>query len=143
MSCENELTLKVKSFMSKEKVKQSLSNLENALSRLREALEVDTPNSLIIDGTIQRFEFCLELYWKTLKRMLALEGIQTDTPKNTLKEAYQLGWLHDETAWLQMLRDRNQTSHAYDEEMAQRIYNDIKQYFGEMEQVFSELKQRG
>jgi len=37
-----------------------------------------------IDGTIQRFEFVIELYWKTLKRLLALEGINTYTPRESL-----------------------------------------------------------
>lgn len=128
--------------MSKEKVEQSFSNLENAISRLEEALAVKEPDSLVIDGTIQRFEFMLELFWKSIKRLLAVEGVQVDTPKNALKEAYQLGWLHDETAWLQMMRDRNLTSHVYDEEMAERIYEDIKKYFGEMKTVFIELRKK-
>lgn len=70
------------------------------------------------------------------------EGIQVDTPKGTLKEAFQLGWLHDETAWLQMLDDRNQTSNVYDEKVAKRIYLDIKTYFPEMQQAFTEIKSR-
>ena len=64
-----------------------MTNLENALSRLGEALQIENPDQLYVDGTIQRFEFTLELYWKTLKRLLATEGIETDTPKTTLKEA--------------------------------------------------------
>lgn len=72
--------------MSDGKITQSLVNLENALSRLREALQEPHHNALIIDGTIQRFEFVLELYWKTLKRLLANEGIEANTPKETLKK---------------------------------------------------------
>jgi nucleotidyltransferase substrate binding protein (TIGR01987 family) len=125
--------------MSAIKNQQSLTNLGKALSRLNEALQIQNPDQLYIDGTIQRFEFALELYWKTLKRLLATEGIETDTPKATLKEAYQIGWLHDETAWLKMLEDRNLTSHVYDETIANRIFQDIKKYFPEMQLVFQEL----
>lgn len=128
--------------MSEIKIQQSLKNLENALSRLKEGLEINNPDQLYIDGIIQRFEFTLELFWKTLKRLLALEGINSDTPKNTLKEAYQIGWLHDEVAWLQMLNDRNLTSHVYDEDTAKRIYIDIKKYYPEMNRVFQEIKIR-
>lgn len=117
-----------------------MTNLEKALSRLNDALQIPNPDQLYIDGTIQRFEFTLELFWKTLKRLLAVEGIETDTPKATLKEAFQIGWLHDESAWLQMLQDRNLTSYVYDETIA--IFQDIKKYFPEMQQVFKELKQR-
>jgi nucleotidyltransferase substrate binding protein (TIGR01987 family) len=112
------------------------------LTRLGEALQIQNPNPLYIDDTIQRFEVTLELFWKTLKRLLAQEGIETNTPKNTLKESFKIGWLHDETAWLQMLEDCNQTSHVDDEEMAKRIYHDIQKYFSEMQKVFLDLKKR-
>ncbi len=124
------------------KVKQSLSNLEAALHRLEEALQAPEKNSLAIDGTIQRFEFTLELYWKTLKRILEFEGIQTHTPRETLQQAYQANWLAEETLWLQMLRDRNQTSHIYNEATARQIYDRIKTYFPEMKQTFHFLKQQ-
>lgn len=125
-----------------EKPSQSLTNLGAALERLAEALQEPTENKLAIDGTIQRFEFVIELYWKTLKRLLAWEGIQTQTPREALQQAYQAGWLADETAWLQMLRDRNQTSHLYNEAMAREIYEHVKQYFPEMERTYQFLQQQ-
>jgi len=70
-----------------EKPNQSLINLGAALERLAEALQEPTENKLAIDGTIQRFEFVIELYWKTLKRLLAWEGIQTQTPREALQRA--------------------------------------------------------
>ena len=48
--------------MSKRKALQSLENLEKAIGRLEEALNEDDENSLYIDGTIQRFEFTIDLY---------------------------------------------------------------------------------
>jgi nucleotidyltransferase substrate binding protein (TIGR01987 family) len=128
--------------MSSPKSKQSLLNLGSALERLREALQEPETNSLSIDGTIQRFEFAIELYWKTLKRLLAEEGIETKTPRESLQQAYQANWLKDETAWLQMLKDRNATSHIYDQATAKRIYRRIKKYFPEMEQTYNFLLQR-
>lgn len=47
-----------------------------------------------------------------LKRLLLSEGIEAKTARETLKEAFQVGWLQNEYAWLQMLKDRNETSHA-------------------------------
>jgi len=109
--------------MSEAKIRQSLHNLEKALTRLKEALAEPIDNEIVIDGTIQRFKFCIELFWKTLKRLLSFEGIETKTPRETLKQAYQIGWSNDETAWLEMLKDRNLTSHIYNEVMAGDIYN--------------------
>lgn len=128
--------------MNDPKSAQSLKNLGNALKRLKEALQEPEDNSLFVDGTIQRFEFAIELYWKTFKRLLNQEGIQTNTPRESLQKAYQIRWIKDETAWLQMLKDRNETSHVYDEEMAKRIYLRIKQYFPQMESTYALLLKR-
>ncbi|MCG7337435.1 nucleotidyltransferase substrate binding protein [Sporosarcina sp. ACRSM] len=124
------------------KLRQSFENLKKALSRLEEALNENQENSLIVDGTIQRFEFTIEIYWKMLKRLLLSEGIEAKTPRETLKEAYQVGWLQNEQAWLQMLKDRNETSHAYDEEMARRILENINRYFPEMKTTFHQLERQ-
>lgn len=124
------------------KVQRSFLNLHNALKRLEEALQEDQENSLIIDGTIQRFEFTIELYWKLLKRLLLTEGIETRTLRETLKAAYQVGWLQNEESWLQMLKDRNETSHVYEEEMARRIVHHINSYFPEMRATFQYLTDR-
>jgi hypothetical protein len=42
------------------KIQQSLENLGNALLRLKDALQESQLNALVIDGTIQRFEFVIE-----------------------------------------------------------------------------------
>jgi nucleotidyltransferase substrate binding protein (TIGR01987 family) len=123
-----------------DKVQQSMQNLENALARLKEALNEDKNNELVIDGTIQRFEFVIELYWKTLKRLLAQEGVIATTPKDVLKKAYSVDWIKNETAWLEMLQDRNETSHVYDEEKANEIYEHIRHNFPELQKTFEFLK---
>lgn len=128
--------------MSRRKATESLINLEKALKRLDEALQEKEINSLYVDGTIQRFEFSVELYWKTLKRLLAEEGIEAKTPRETLKQAFTIDWIQDEEVWLQMLRDRNETSHVYDEEKAKRIYDNIVRYFPVMSSTFEKLKKK-
>lgn len=107
-----------------------------------EALLEVNPNPLMVDGTIQRFEFVLELFWKTLKRLLAYEGIQTDSPRDTLQRAFQAGWLTDENLWLKMLKDRNETSHTYDEESAHEIFLRIKIYFPELDKTNQFLRHK-
>lgn len=128
--------------MSERKSMQNLANLEKSLGRLEEALKEDDRNSLYIDGTILRFEFTFELYWKTLKRLLEEEGVEAKTPRDTLKQAYAIDWIQNEQTWLQMLRDRNDTSHVYDEDKARYIYENIVDYFPEMKKTFKFLKQK-
>src|SRR5438128_1623090 len=115
------------------RVRQSIDNLARALARLGEALAESPAASLAIDGTIQRFEFTIELFWKTLRRCLEFEGVPTTTPRESVSAAFQAGWLDDESAWLGMLRDRNQTSHTYDEAAAREIYEHIRGYYEPMQ----------
>ena len=99
-------------------------------------------NPLAIDGTIQRFEFAIDLAWKALRRLLIREGVSTTTPREALQAAFHAGWLVDEAAWLQMLRDRNETSHTYNEATARRVYGSIRSAFSEMERTYRLLRAR-
>lgn len=128
--------------MSDNKIAQSLTNLGAGLDRLGEALQEPETTALIVDGTIQRFEFVIEIYWKTLKRLLAAEHIQVATPREALQQAYRAHWLNDEQMWLQMLKDRNETSHIYNEQMARQIYERIRTYFPELQSTYRSLRRR-
>ena len=121
---------------------RALLALGHALDRLREALAQPEENPLAIDGTIQRFEFAIELCWKALRRLLLREGVATTTPREALQQAFRAGWLDEESTWLQMLRDRNETSHTYNEKTARRVYASIRSSFPEMERTYARLRTR-
>lgn len=55
---------------------QRFQNYERALSRLSEPLlrDFDRLSALEKEGTVQRFEYTLELAWKTVKDYLENEG---------------------------------------------------------------------
>ena len=113
--------------MSIRKLHDSLTNLESAVRKLEDALKIPKDRELVVEGTIQRFEVTIELMWKTLKRALAYEGIRTKSPRETLREAFQIGWLDDNDVWMNILDQRNTTSHVYlDEELVEDNYEDIK-----------------
>lgn len=116
--------------------------LGRALARLREAAAEPAENPLAIDGTIQRFEFVIEPYWKALRRLLAADGIATATPRESLQAAFAAGWLDNETLWLQLLRDRNETSHTYNEATARRIYANVRAALPELERTYEKLRGR-
>lgn len=121
---------------------RSLEQLESALQKLAEALAVPRDAPLAIDGTIQRFEFTIELYWKVLKRLLEAEGIQAATPREALRRAFQAGWIDDEEAWLEMLQNRNLTSHTYNEALAGQVYDAIRRDFAVLEAGVEGLARR-
>ena len=121
--------------------KRSLENLGKALTRLGEVLhEPLEKNDYVLDATIQRFEFVIELFWKTLKHLLAVHGRESTTPRDTLRKAYAVKWLDNEKLWLEMMDDRNMTSHIYKEETALQIYRNIQTYYPEMQKTYDGLK---
>jgi len=97
---------------------QRLQNFDRAVVLLREpiARDVTTLSNLEKEGTIQRFEFAVELAWKTLKDYLEYEGqvIAPVTPRNVIKEAYAARILREGQVWIDMLDHRNLLAHTYD-----------------------------
>ncbi|HRA43112.1 MAG TPA: HI0074 family nucleotidyltransferase substrate-binding subunit, partial [Gammaproteobacteria bacterium] len=88
-----------------------------------------------IDATIQRFEFTFELGWKFLKDYFAEKGVILNYPKEIIQEAFAVGLINNESLWLQMLFDRNMTSHTYNEQLADEIYHRIKNYVPEFKKI--------
>ncbi len=119
--------------------------LNKAVCRLGETLEKISQKSWedeYRDAAIQRFEFCIELYWKVLKEILAQEEIVAVTPREVLSGAYQIDLIEGEKVWLAMLKDRNLSSHLYQEEMADQIFQKIKLYYPIMRKNLDELMHR-
>lgn len=89
------------------------------------------------DGVIQRFEFCTELAWKTVREYLIEQGyVDINSPKSVMKTAFSDGLLTNENGWLEILESRNITSHVYDEKTAETIFESIKDVYTPL---FSEL----
>lgn len=96
----------------------------------------------IIDAAIQRFEFTIELFWKVLKKILAYEKVESSTPRDVLSKAYQYKLIDREEIWLAMLDDRNNTSHAYKEELAKIIFDHIKNYLPVFLETYQKLESK-
>lgn len=127
--------------MRNSRIADSCEKTEKALSALKAMVEKPMQSDRSnIDATIQRFEFTIELFWKLLKRILGEKGIDVTYPRDVLQEAYAGHLIDDEEAWLNMLRDRNLTSHTYNEQLADQIYNNIKKYYPVLKKSFDKLK---
>ena len=123
-------------------VQLNINALENTLTRLNESLQFDLSQPLVVDACIQRFEFCIELTWKTLKKSLAIEGIEANTPRECIQQAYSIHWINDESAWLSMLKDRNLTSRTYKEDLALEIYHRLPLHYRAMADLYQLLSRR-
>jgi nucleotidyltransferase substrate binding protein (TIGR01987 family) len=119
-------------------------DLARSLERLAEALRVPEEEPLAIDGTIQRFEFTFELFWKMLQRRLARNGVEANSPRVVLQQSYRLRWLDDEPSWLKALEDRNLALHAYRATLVASLHRRVPQHYAVMRAAFEKLRpQRG
>ena len=114
--------------MTKSEVLVKINNFEKGLSRLKEAVE-RAKDDLDKDGVIQRFEFTIELLWKALKTVLAYQGIECYSPRSCIKEAYKSYLIEDDEIILDMLEDRNRSSHIYSETTSEEIFERIKKVY--------------
>lgn len=123
--------------MSPDRIQTLYADFAQALGRLQEALTQDIKqNDLLIDGVIQRFEFTFELAWKLAKMVVQYQGIEAAAPRMAIKEAFRLGFIQDGQGWINMLEDRNKTSHLYDQAEALRIYTNIKSHHTQLFDAF-------
>ena len=76
--------------MSPKRIEQRYKDYIKALDRLKDALSKDfTKSDIILDGSIQRFEFTFELAWKLLRDILDYKGIKANNPRDAIKESYR------------------------------------------------------
>ncbi len=76
-------------------------------------------------GAIQAFEFCYELSWKMLKKVLRKKGIEVASPRDAFREAGRNNLIENVEAWFEFLEGRNLTSHTYEE----NYVNDVIKLF--------------
>jgi nucleotidyltransferase substrate binding protein (TIGR01987 family) len=113
--------------MSRERFTERQADVRASAARLMEAV-AQPESELVRDATIQRFEFTFEVVWKTLKLWLERQGHECGGPRPTLKKAFAEGLIptaEEADNWLRMLEDRNLTSHAYDQALAEEIHRRI------------------
>ena len=91
-------------------------------------------------GVIWQFNLTFEQAWKATKDILQFHGVSNfkmGSPREILKTAYQLNFLHDEEIWLDILKDRNSIVHIYDENAAVELTEKI---FGRYISAFVNLR---
>ena len=97
--------------------RQRLESLQRALAQLEAALAAhgaEPGNEVIGMAVIKAYEFSFELSWKTLKDLLAYEGIDALLPREVLRQAFATDLLQEGQLWIDMLEQRNLMAHTYD-----------------------------
>ncbi|MDR2707021.1 MAG: nucleotidyltransferase substrate binding protein [Planctomycetaceae bacterium] len=107
--------------------RQRLENLNKAFKHFESACVRNHYDELEIAGLVKSYELVFELCWKTLKDYLYEVGIDVNSPRETIKKAYQKTLIEDVDQWLDALDSRNQFTHIYDEKMANEAIPKIKE----------------
>ena len=108
---------------------QRFNNYIKALSQLKKAVDLANERALTDiekQGLIQAFEFTHELAWKVMKDYLKEVGnVKTIGSKDTTREAFAAELINDGDVWMDMITKRNLTSHTYNEETSEEIYQSV------------------
>ncbi len=105
--------------------KQRFVNFEKTFKLLERTIAIRDLSEAEKGGLIQFYEVCFELAWKTMKDYLENEGFEVKSPREVIKQAFQIGLIEEGELWLAALEDRNQTSHVYDENIVNQIVGKI------------------
>ncbi len=119
---------------------EKLATFEQALKTLAEAL-LPNPTQLERDGAIQRFEYCYDLAWKTLKRYLEKRGlIDLNSPKTVFGAAYTEKVITDEVLWSTIIVKRNMSVHTYNQKLADSLFGELPIYYSAMLELLKTMQ---
>jgi nucleotidyltransferase substrate binding protein (TIGR01987 family) len=109
---------------------------ESALKSLDSALSSPVTEDRDLAGIIKCFEFTFETGWKYLRALLEHQGIGSNTPRESIEQAYRAKMIDAEIVWLALMKDRNLTVHTYDRAFAEAMVERIRNtYFPEFQKL--------
>ncbi len=113
-----------------DKLSQSVQYIRKNFNT-EESLEDEILDEMIKEGLIQRFEYTHELAWNVMKDYAEYQGNSSiGGSRDASREAFQLKLIPNGHIWMDMITSRNKTSHTYNEETANEIYDKIlKEYY--------------
>ena len=128
---------------------QRFSSFKKALAQLEKGLAKEKTsglNEFELQGVIKSFEFTYELSWNTLKDYFEYQG-EADSIKGS-RDAFRMGVqraiLFEGNDWMKMIESRQQSSHDYDQTMAENILKQIKKTyfpsFKELEKAMEKIR---
>ncbi len=86
-----------------------------------EAFRFNTNTEQEKAGAIQAYEYCFELVWKVMKRLLGERGKIANSPREAFRMAALEGFIEDPELWFSFLKMRNITVHTYQEKEAEEV----------------------
>lgn len=121
----------------------SFFDLGEALERLEETINVpEHTNPYVRDAAVLRFEFCVESFWKTLKRICISLQYDVISPREVIEKSFEINLIDSGEIWHAMLDDRNLASHVYKNSVVREIYYRIDTYYKYMKWAYDKIKEK-
>jgi nucleotidyltransferase substrate binding protein (TIGR01987 family) len=136
-------------------MKLELGNFKKAINSL-EALLKETENKEfmnnlnevvyngLIAGVIQNFEFTYELSWKYMKRWLENNIGSSEVDGVSRRQLFRLAienkLIDDIDIWMDFHVARNRTSHTYDFDTAEKVYEVAKEFLVEVKKLYRQIE---
>ncbi|MFZ9952747.1 MAG: nucleotidyltransferase substrate binding protein [Vulcanococcus sp.] len=123
---------------------QRFANFCRALEQLELFFEPPALNPREQQGLVKAFEYTFELGWNSLRDLLRSRGNSALLlgSRDAIREAFGTGLLEDGPVWMEMVRDRNLTSHVYNRTTAEAITANISnRYLPAFRQLRARLQQ--
>lgn len=119
-----------------ERLNQRLQMARRALATLQELAPLASPTKVERDAAIQRFEYSTEACWRAAQSVMSIQfGLELASPKSVIRACAQNALLAEADARLAMdlVDDRNLTSHMYNEALAQAIWSRLLTHLAVMQ----------
>ncbi|NUQ71536.1 MAG: nucleotidyltransferase substrate binding protein [Chthonomonadales bacterium] len=107
------------------KAESLLRSLLLAKEKYKEALSFEDTEPLR-ESLIQRFEYTVELCWKLMAAIIALEDVPVAGTRNVIRAAARFRLIDNPERWLEFADHRNRTSHLYLEAVARMVADSIR-----------------
>ncbi len=133
-----------------------LSSLRKSVHSLEKALTVASAENLknrsesevdvIKTGIIQNFEFTYELCWKFIKRWLDQHVGSVYVDGVSRRQLFRLGTenklIKSVDGWMKYHHARNETSHTYNQDSANEIFQVTQLFFPDAKNLLTTLEQK-
>jgi len=113
------------------------------LSNTNNSLEKENKLITYTDALIKQFELLYDLTWKYFKQLLKERfSIEANSPRKVFQDCFQQKLLTNEETnqLIEMIDSRNQTTHVYDETVADDISKKILVYYNTLDKIIKKFK---
>lgn len=126
--------------------KMILTPFIKAVRSLEEILQQEK-TVIVRDATIQRFEYTFELAIRMLQRYFKEKTVpkmnmEAVTYNELCRMAAEAELIDHPGAWFKYRDARNISSHAYDEEKAEEVYQAVKKFLPDAKRLLEQLEKR-